>query len=62
MVLISVHCTAKAAFLLIFVRADCIRGPWAACVRWVGSFVWGEAQPLAYKYVHLSFELIEQPF
>jgi hypothetical protein len=30
----------------------------------VGPFVWwgGEAQPLAYKYVLLSFELIELPF
>jgi hypothetical protein len=24
--------------------------------------LWGEAQPLAYKYVHLSFDLIEHPF
>jgi hypothetical protein len=32
------------------------------CVKWVEPFVWREAQPHAYKYVHLSLNLIEQPF
>jgi hypothetical protein len=32
------------------------------CVRQVGPFVWWEAHPLAYKYVLLFFDLIEQPF
>jgi hypothetical protein len=37
-------------------------GPSVACVRRVGPFVWREAQPIAYKNVHLSFDLIEQSF
>jgi hypothetical protein len=32
------------------------------CVRRVGPYVWGEAQPLAYIYVGLTLNLIEQPF
>jgi hypothetical protein len=41
-------------------RAYYIRSPWAACVRQVGPLC-GEAQSLAYKYVHLFLDLIEQP-
>jgi hypothetical protein len=43
------------------VRELIVLGAWAACVRRFGPFVWGEAQPLAYNYVHLSLNLIEQP-
>jgi hypothetical protein len=39
-----------------------MRGPQVVCVRRVGTFVWGEAQSFAYKYVPLAFSLIEQPF
>jgi hypothetical protein len=46
----------------INVREFLYYGPSTACVRRVGPFVWREAQPIAYKNVHLSFDLIEQPF
>jgi hypothetical protein len=36
-----------------------VLGVWAACVRRVGPFVWGEAQPLDYKYIQLSLNLID---
>jgi hypothetical protein len=28
---------------------------WAVCVRWVGPYVWGKAQPLAYIYALDSY-------
>jgi hypothetical protein len=39
-----------------------VLGAWAVCVRWAGPYMWGEVQPLAYIYVHLTLILIEQPF
>jgi DMSO/TMAO reductase YedYZ heme-binding membrane subunit len=35
---------------------------WVVCVRRVGPYVWGEVQPLAYIFVLLTLNLIEQPF
>jgi hypothetical protein len=31
------------------------------CVRRVGPYVWGKAQPFVYIYGHLTLNLIEQP-
>jgi hypothetical protein len=39
-----------------------VLGAWAVYIRWVGPYVWGEAQPLAYIYVLLTLNLIEQSF
>jgi hypothetical protein len=38
-----------------------VLGVWVVCVRRVGPYVWEEAQPLTYIYVHLTLILIEQP-
>jgi hypothetical protein len=38
------------------------RGPWPLLSKLVRPHVWGEAQLIAYKYILLTFELIEQPF
>jgi hypothetical protein len=39
-----------------------VLGIWTMYVRRVGPYVWGEAQPLTYRYVYLTLNLIEQPF
>jgi hypothetical protein len=64
----SQKCISPENFHRIWLKVStlsCVReliviGPWAVCVRQVGPFVWGEAQSLAYKYVHLFLDLIEQ--
>jgi hypothetical protein len=35
-----------------------VLGVWAMCVRQVGPYVWGEAQPLTYIYILLTLNLI----